>query len=166
MRRDDPRGTSASIFSHWWFWGLQALPPIVALVLGGISVRSRSVDRTSRSFKAREWKRQADAALREARGTLAAAKKGDFYGSLSRGIMSGAASILARPPLGLTIEEAAEGLRSAGVEGGTLERFRRVATQAEEMRFSPIADTPDRRKSDLDEAEAVLVQLARGGAKS
>ncbi len=166
LRRDDPRGTGTSVFSVWWFWALQALPPLTALVLGGISIRSRSVDRTSTSFKAREWKRQADAALREARGNLAAAKKGDFYASLSRGIMSGAAAALARPPLGLTIDEAAEGLRSAGIDGETLGRFRRVATQAEEMRFSPVADSPDRRKSDLDEAEAVLVQLARGGARS
>lgn len=166
LRHQDARGTSRSVFSLWWFWALQAVPPLVALVLGGASIRSRSVDRSSTSYRAREWKKQAEAALREARGNLTAAKKGDFYASLSRGIMSGAASILARPPLGLTIDEAVDGLKSAGVDQETLARFRRVSTQAEEMRFSPLTDSQDRRKSDLDEAEAVLVQLARGGTRA
>ncbi len=165
LGREDARALSRSIFSSGWFWLAQSIPPLLALVLGGISMRSRSVDRGSASYLSRTWKKQADSALREARASLAAARKGEFYAALSRGIMAGAAAILARSPLGLTIEEAVAGLGAAGVDRDTLERFRRVASQAEEMRFSPAADSPGRRKSDLDEAEGVLLQLARTGGR-
>jgi hypothetical protein len=163
LSNSDNRQFNESILTKPWFWGAHAIAPVLALIAGFVAMRRRNVDSTSAAFRAREWRRQSEQALKEARSKLAVPDKNDFYASVSRGAMAFAAAALGRSPQGLTLDEAAEGLRRAGKLETAIARLREIVSRAEAVRFSPAPDTPERRKKDLDEAEAVLAELSSGG---
>lgn len=166
LSNSDTRRFHESILTKPWFWGAHLVAPVIAVIAGFVSMRRRNVDSTSAAFRTREWRRQSEQALKEARSKLGVPDKNDFYASVSRGAMAFAAAALGRSPQGLTLDEAAEGLRRAGKLEESIARLREVVSRAEAVRFSPAPDTPERRKKDLDEAEAVLAALSSGGGAS
>jgi len=163
LSSSDKRQFKESVLTKGWFWAAHATAPMIALIAGIVSMRRRNVDSSSAAYRAREWRRQSEQALKEARSKLTVPDKNDFYASVSRGAMAFAAAALGRSPQGLTLDEAAEGLRHAGKVDAAIARLREIVTRAEAIRFSPAPDTPEQRRKDLAEAEAVLAELSAGG---
>lgn len=140
---------------------------VIAAAAAGILQRNRLlVDPDNPAEQARRWARQSQDALKAARALIAGAARDQFYQSIAQGIKALAAAQLRLPPQGLTIEQIANGLAQRGCPQPVVDQVRAALERADAARFSPLPDTEDRRRADLDAAEQALTAMLRSGVRS
>ncbi len=150
---------SPPFYTRAWFWVLQLLVLTAALGYGTWMVwKRRSVEETE-EIRLRRARRAAEEALASAEKEMNEAGREQFYAALKSGIVSYAASLLSRSEKGLTEEETAEALERLGYDEGLRDRLRRIWRDCDAIRYSPVPDTPDSRRSALEEARKVILSL-------
>jgi hypothetical protein len=147
------------------FLGLNLAIVAVAAGAGFLQRQRLLVDPDSPAEQARRWARESQEALKSARGLIAGAARDQFYQSLAQGIKALAAAQLRLPPQGLTSDQIAAGLAQRGCPQPVIDQVRGALQRADEARFSPLPDTEDRRRADLDAAEQALTALLRSGVR-
>lgn len=142
-----------------WFWGLQALPALFSLGVGGLAWRKRRFGGETAAMRTRRGRQAAANALREAQQSVEKAEREDFYTRLSQGVITYVASLLGKSAQGLTIEEAVHNLNEKGCSSESCRELEQILQSCDSIRYSPAIDNKETRQQALKSAENILRSL-------
>ncbi|MBI5154663.1 BatD family protein [Candidatus Poribacteria bacterium] len=151
-------GKGRPVMSNPVFWAAHAAALLVAAYAAGWSAYRRHQRSDHESWRARQARGRAQAALREASRHLGNGSRDEFYNALTAGIMNHVGAIVGREASGLTAEEAARILGERGAAAETTASLMALLDHLDAVRYSPEASTSD-RDADLNQAREVLRKL-------
>lgn len=148
-------------WEEWWFIVLLIVPPFVAV--GTLVYQRRMQVRLGNTagIRFKTAGREAGKRLKQAKKLLGSGNTEQYNEEIARALLTYLSDKLQIHIAQLTIDGAAEELKSRSVEEETIELMRSCYHRAEFARFAPGGDTGEARRELLDEAEKVISALER-----